>query len=74
MAYNQLKRSEYLGLAEAVEEFRNQPEISQPTGSPSILHTNYTVINLAHDKTGLTEKPEVCRVMPNFSRYLSVGR
>ncbi len=51
---DQQKRSEYLGLAEAVEEFQNQPETSQLTGNASILmilHTNYTVVNLAHGAT-----------------------
>ncbi len=50
---NQPKPSEYLCLAEPVEEFRNQPQISQLTGSASIQHTNYTVIKLALDETGL---------------------
>ncbi len=55
---NQPKRSEYLGLAELVKEFRNQPEISQLTGSASILHTK-----LYRNKLGVRSVPERCATL-----------
>ena len=66
---HQPKCSEYLGLAEAVDEFQNQPEISQLTGSASILHTNYTVINLALRRNGTYG---ITRTVPSYAKLLAL--